>query len=222
MPSYSKNIPQPDDIVAISQDALLQNFQSLDALYGQDHYNWDDADVNKRAHHRYVSCIEQAGDPPTVANQGQLYTKDVSGKSELFFKDSSGSVIQFSSGGGGSLPIRAYCTGKIDFAGIILLSPGSFNVASFTLLSIPASQFVLTMTTPPPSINYGVAFGCSGLIQNPINPIALAEYIQLSGAETRTANTMTVGFFQPNVWIPSVPGPPTSPMIRFSILIYGG
>src|SRR3989338_1666058 len=42
---------------------------------------------------------EQAANPATVANSGWVFTKDVAGISELFFKDSSANVLQMTSAG---------------------------------------------------------------------------------------------------------------------------
>jgi hypothetical protein len=47
-----------------------------------------------------VSLPEQAGDPGATANEGQLYTKDVLTITELFYQNSSGTVVQLTSGGG--------------------------------------------------------------------------------------------------------------------------
>jgi hypothetical protein len=50
---------------------------------------------------------EQASDPTTQANSGWVYAKDASGVTELFYKDSSGSVTQLTSGGSVGAPFFA-------------------------------------------------------------------------------------------------------------------
>lgn len=42
---------------------------------------------------------EEAGDPTAVANNGFVYTKDVSAETELFYRDSAGNVVQLTAGG---------------------------------------------------------------------------------------------------------------------------
>ncbi len=50
--------------------------------------------------HKQVSFLAPLGsDPSTVANRGYLYTKDVSAKVELFWKDEDGNVLQLTTGG---------------------------------------------------------------------------------------------------------------------------
>ena len=63
----------------------------------------------------------ESTDPSTTANKGKLYTKDVSTVTELFYKDSAGSVVQITSGGtvngagGGGAPTTAqYITGTAN------------------------------------------------------------------------------------------------------------
>lgn len=66
----------------------------------QDHsWNGDGND----GYHNKVTLIEQSTDPTSVMDAGAvagiLYTKQVNGNSELFFKDSNGSVNQITTGG---------------------------------------------------------------------------------------------------------------------------
>lgn len=49
--------------------------------------------------HKKITFKEQTGDPATVTDKGYLYTKDVGGVSELFWKDENGNVTQITSGG---------------------------------------------------------------------------------------------------------------------------
>jgi len=48
---------------------------------------------------QFHSMEEQSVDPPTQANTGYYYSKDVAGNTEGFYKDSSGSIVQITSGG---------------------------------------------------------------------------------------------------------------------------
>lgn len=83
-----------------------------DALYGATRVRELKADVRERLEvdhsmvgdaadgaHKKVTLLKQASDPADAADTGFLYTKDVSGVTELFYKDSDGAVIQVSSGG---------------------------------------------------------------------------------------------------------------------------
>lgn len=55
-------------------------------------------DTNDGAHKK-VTLLEQAADPTTATNTAFIYSKDVSGVTEVFLKDSSGNVIQLTSSG---------------------------------------------------------------------------------------------------------------------------
>jgi len=52
-----------------------------------------------------IRFTERSGDPSSVANTGFVYTKDVSGTTELFYEDSAGTVTQVTAGGGSSTDI---------------------------------------------------------------------------------------------------------------------
>lgn len=61
-----------------------------------DHSMAGDADDGA---HKKATLIEQSSDPSAVANRGFLYTKDVGGITELFYRDSAGTVTQVTSNG---------------------------------------------------------------------------------------------------------------------------
>jgi hypothetical protein len=46
-----------------------------------------------------VKLVERSGNPSSLSNTGFLYTKEVSGVTELFYEDDTGAVIQLTSGG---------------------------------------------------------------------------------------------------------------------------
>lgn len=57
-----------------------------------------DGDTNDGAHKK-VTLLEQASNPTSAANTGFLFTKDVSGVTEVFYMDSAGTVKQLTSSG---------------------------------------------------------------------------------------------------------------------------
>jgi hypothetical protein len=71
-----------------------------------------------------ISLTEIAADPGAVANQGRVYTKDVSAATELFYQDSAGNVVQITSGGG-------------------LVAPTSFTSGDFNMPDNTAGAFQL-------------------------------------------------------------------------------
>lgn len=104
---YNANIPQASDDPSQSQSQLLGNFQELNTFLSVNHVDLNDADQGK---HNFMQMPEQVAAPATAANEGGLYTKEVSGSTQLFYRDeSSGTERQltkaFSAATNGTLTI---------------------------------------------------------------------------------------------------------------------
>lgn len=85
--------------------------------------------------HKKITFKQQASDPTTAANTGFLYTKDVSGKAELFWKDEDGDVIQLTSGG--------------QLAGV---PSGAITLWSGSIVSIPSGWALCDGTSGTPDL----------------------------------------------------------------------
>lgn len=72
-----------------SRSAVVTNF-------GIDHQSTDGSQVG---FHKQVTLPERASDPSAVADVGFLYTKDVSGTTEVFYRDAAGNVVQLTTAG---------------------------------------------------------------------------------------------------------------------------
>ncbi len=98
MPTYTPNVPQSTDIPAQSQDQMLQNFQSIDDGtngFALNHISYTDATVNQRGKHKFLQMPEQTVAPATAANEGALFTKELSGITNLIWRqENNGSEIQ--------------------------------------------------------------------------------------------------------------------------------
>ena len=73
--------------------------------------------------HKFAGLNEQSVDPSTVANVGYVYSKDVSGVTELFYRDSAGNVQQITSGGNllvnsADIASNAVTTAKINASAV--------------------------------------------------------------------------------------------------------
>ncbi len=97
-----------------------------------DHSHAGDADDGK---HKQITFVNPLGaDPGDVADEGMLYTKNVSAKAELFWKDEDGNVIQVTSGGvlGGIVgEIRIWPTGTAP-SGWVLCDGTAYNSTADT------------------------------------------------------------------------------------------
>ena len=83
-----------------------------------DHSAAGDADDGA---HKKVTLIEQGSDPTTATNHGFLYTKDSGGITEVYYKDSAGTVTKITSNGTviGQLPV-----GSVYIA-VVSTNPGT-------------------------------------------------------------------------------------------------
>lgn len=78
-----------------SQPKITANFQEINTFTAVNHVAFNDADQGK---HKFLQMPEQSSAPTTAANEGGLYTKEVSGATQLFFREeSSGTERQITS-----------------------------------------------------------------------------------------------------------------------------
>lgn len=84
--AYNNAIPQASDSLSQSQADLLENFATISALLGVDHVisPWTSPATGNQGKHNKVTLPEQSSDPTTAANEMALYTKAVSGVTQLF------------------------------------------------------------------------------------------------------------------------------------------
>lgn len=100
--TFNPNIPQATDLISQSQGQLLTNFSQANIAFGVDHTAFDVA--ANQGKHKKSTYLEQAADPVTLANEIDIYSKDVAGVTTMFLrKETAGTVIATS----GQDPIRA-------------------------------------------------------------------------------------------------------------------
>ena len=93
--AYNQNIPQATDTISSSQAEILANFQALKTLIDINHGTFGAADEGK---HKYVTMPEQSSAPTTAADEMALYTKAVSGVTQMFLRnEGSGTEVDFTS-----------------------------------------------------------------------------------------------------------------------------
>lgn len=110
--------------------ALVTNF-------GVDHQSTDGAQVG---FHKQITMPERASDPSTTADVGFFYTKDVSGTTEVFYKDAAGNVVQLTTAGRvrGQLKPVVKNSNYTAIAGDCLLVDKSGGSVTITLPAAPA------------------------------------------------------------------------------------
>lgn len=82
MPVYTTNIPQATDNPSVSQGQLLQNFQTLNNVYGTagDHYAWDDTTPGEQSKHARVTLPGL----PTTNAPGNACPQPLAGNCAIF------------------------------------------------------------------------------------------------------------------------------------------
>lgn len=121
--TYQANIPQPTNLISVSQNDILQNFQAIDAAWNINHEDFNAANQGK---HIYVEMPNQGADPAGAATQMTLFSKLTGGNSQLFYKrDAEGTSYQLT----GTNPTAA-ASGSTFLPGGLLLKWGNVVAAA--------------------------------------------------------------------------------------------
>ena len=82
MSVFTSNIPQPGDNPSFSQDQILQNFQTLNTVYGTngDHYPWTDTNSTEATFHAKVTMPGL----PTSSAPGNVLPTPAAGRDAIF------------------------------------------------------------------------------------------------------------------------------------------
>jgi len=168
MTAFSPNIPQPGDNPSVSQDQILQNFQTLNAIYGTsgDHYPWTDTNSIEVAKHAKVTLPGL----PTSSAPGNILPITVIGNCAIFAQSADpnlGPTYPYIVRDGlvptapltniwPLLPIKAY--GSLTATAINAVSINDqFNVSSVTASGgSPNQTFTVNLVNAMKSTNYGV------------------------------------------------------------------
>jgi len=87
MSTYYPSIPQSGDNPSDSQPLLLSNFEALNNMNSRNHTPL--TDTANSGKHEFLQMPDQTSAPATAANEGGIYTKAVSGSTQLFFREES-------------------------------------------------------------------------------------------------------------------------------------
>lgn len=169
MSVYTPNIPQPGDNPSDSQDQILENFQTLNTIYGTggDHYAWTNTNPPETAKHAKVTLPGL----PTATAPGNALPTTVSGNCAIFAQTVSSQTAPYLTRDGLAptapviniwplLPIKAYAQMNITSLNVVTIND-SFNVASATSTSA-GRQVTITLTNAMKSANYGILTTCTG------------------------------------------------------------
>jgi len=143
--TYNRNIPQPADLISVSQGDLLENFSELNTQFGVNHVAFDDPGADK-GKHKFCTLVKQAADPSAQSDEYIMYSKDdVSGDTEIYLKPESSKGAAFQMTKDGNLFI-----GLVPFVAVNFSITGAHQGASIgavdPLVVAPAGRYTLTLT----------------------------------------------------------------------------
>lgn len=150
--SYQSSIPLGTDDPSVSATDFRNNFGQIATLVGVNHEAFNTADAGK---HKFVQMPEQSSAPATAVNEGAVYTKAVSGATQLFFREeSSGSERQitgaFTAATNGEATLPGGLTlkwGQSTTVGttVTITYPVAFNTSTYVVLITPNSAGATTI-----------------------------------------------------------------------------
>lgn len=195
MSSYNPNIPNPTDLLSISQGQLKGNFNKANSSFGTDHYEFADLTSNNGLHKKTTWVDQSASVPLSVAGAVVGYGNTISGVTMPYYKrDGLATVYPLS-------PIKAYATFTLTGAvtPYFAVLNDSFNVATVQING-PNQTPQITLTNPMRTANYGVlalatgfAFGVfPGPITYSITSSSVFNLIQFSSTNTATITVIAL------------------------------
>ncbi len=70
--TFQRNIPQPGDLISVSQDNLLQNFEAINDSYDVNHVLFNQTGDGK---HKFVEMPAQTSDPAGATTEVTLFSR---------------------------------------------------------------------------------------------------------------------------------------------------
>lgn len=203
MTSYTPNIPQPGDDPSDSQDQILQNFQTLNTVYGSngDHYPWTNTTPTEGFRHAKVTLpgLPTANPPgnavPTPAvNDGVMFAITTNSITRPYWRrDNTTQNYPMN-------PLWAFGQSSIGVGPVI--APGSLNLDPVTPVQrLGVGQYQFNFNQALPDTNYVALFTFSGFGAQPIVSVqskavnnVVIQMIRQDGAGFTDGNTLWVGF----------------------------
>lgn len=165
MTVFTPNIPQPTDNPSDSQDQILENFQTLERLYGinGDHYSWTNTGPTESTKHAKVTTPGL----PTATAPGNALPLPLAGNCSYFGQTRNSQTYPYIARDGLGpvapltniwplLPIKAYAIiTSTNFTTVSLVD--SFNMNAPTASgSNPTQTITVNLTNAMRTTNYGV------------------------------------------------------------------
>lgn len=152
--TYDPNIPQAADLLSVSQNDLLINFQQLNVVYGTEHFAFDDGTPNATQHRRIT--MPSIAAPASAAGVGTMWNFSLGPVDTWPYYRHDGIVTQ-------NWPVIALkAFGEFSVPGAVLTGD-SVNITN--VVRNAAGTYTVTFINPMINTNYSVLL--SPVIRNP-------------------------------------------------------
>lgn len=162
--SFNSNIPQPTDLISVSQQDLLNNFTSQQSTYTTDHYGFNP--ITNLGYHKQLTLVN---DPLVIRSTaaGRIVEYAVTTNSQTYpvmQRDGTTTVYQ-------ALPIKAYCAFTAANPPVSLFTLPYGNVSAIARVSAGVYRITFIDAFPAfsPNITYmaltGINFSGANLAQ---------------------------------------------------------
>lgn len=181
--AYNQNIPQPTDLLSVSQGDLLNNFMALQTLIDINHVDFASGDQGK---HKFVTFPVQGAAPVFLGGEVGLYNLlpgvpfPLTGQNELFINKSNGTNIPITASAQASPGWTYLPSGLVVKWGTATANPGSTLITFPANVNTPAFTNIFTMLITP--------IGTVGSNFNIYFTSALAPYTQFTVASNSGVN----------------------------------
>lgn len=177
--TFQANIPQAADLISVSQNDILQNFQAIGTSFDVNHIDFNAAGAGK---HKFIE-LPNRNNMPAVAGQGGIFAF----LEDLWVRKGAGTSYQLTAGAAGNVSSSA-TNGSSFVAGGMIVKWGTASIGA------GSNSTTVTYTTAMPTATF-VAFA--------IPNVNAAGAIFGVGTNTKNVNGFNINV-NPNV--PAGPG----------------
>lgn len=183
--TYLPDIPQPGEKPSISQGKLLDNFKTLNSVFGENHYEFNSS--TNAGRHKFVQYIAQSAAPSTV-NMSATYVKNVTGIGAcLFWKQGGGGEVRLT----GFDPVNS-ATGHTPLAGALILEWGISGTISSN--SDEVQSFSKSMSANAYSIVISGIHNGGSVVSGNVHTLTTSGFtIRNTSADARQFYWMAIG-----------------------------
>lgn len=185
--TYLNTIPQPTDLLSVSQGNFLTNFGSIKSFVDIDHVSFASVDAGK---HKQVTFPVQAVAPVFLAGEYGLYNKNDGANNQLYLSNNMAALqVPISSGNIPSVGASGFQNGFSYFGSGFLVKWGPLTAIPANAATVIAFPVVDFGGQPMPAFNVM----CSGAVITNISGGAPSQVLSVQAVTTTTITVYNNG-----------------------------